>query len=203
MRGIASISRVVVTVTGLALGLTLGACARDPYVSADGETRNEEWWIAHQIDRITDAELPSASVFAGASNSNLKYPRVSSLLLTCLERTKPLVRFAFDFRIGTANNTALAYRFDDLPGREDVPIRVLKNAKEIVIEDRDVIARFVAELERAKSLYVRIRSIDGGRTAVEFPVKGAWAALRAAYAGCDMPAPAPLNPGEAKLPGIY
>ncbi|WP_398470009.1 hypothetical protein [Tardiphaga sp.] len=187
----------------MAVGFALGACARDPFVTEIGETRSREWWIVRQVDRVTDAELPSAFVYAEASNSNFFYPRISSLQLTCMEQKMPLIRFAFDFKIGTGINTVLGYRFDDLPGHQDVMVRVLRNNRVIVIEDRDTIARFVAELDKAVTLYVRIRSIDGGRTAVEYPVAGAWTAIRAAFANCDMPAPPQLNPGRARLPGIY
>ncbi|QUS38934.1 hypothetical protein RPMA_08930 [Tardiphaga alba] len=187
----------------LAAGFALCGCVRAPFVTEQGETRASEWWIPHQIDRVTGLELPSAFVYAEASNSNYLYPRVSSLLLTCLEGKQPLVRFAFDFRIGTNHNTSLGYRFDDLPGHEDVTMRVLRNSRIVVIEDRDVIARFIAELEKSAMLHVRVRSIDGGRTVVDYPVYGAWAAIRAAFVRCDMPAPARLDPGRAKLPGIY
>lgn len=197
MRGVASICMIV------AAGLALCGCVRDPFVTGQDETRSRDWWIAHQFDRVSGAELPSAFVYAEASNSNVEYPRVSSLLLTCLERKEPLIRFAFDFRIGTRSNTVLGYRFDDLPGHEGVAVRILRNNKVVVIEDREVIATFVAELEKAQTLYVRMRSIDGGRTTVEYPVSGAWTAIRAAFTNCDMPAPPKLDPGRARLPGIY
>jgi hypothetical protein len=197
VRVVASILMIV------AAGAALCGCVRDPFVTEQGETRSRDWWITHQFDRVSGAELPSAFVYAEASNSNVEYPRVSSLLLTCLESKQPLIRFAFDFRIGTRSNTAVGYRFDDLPGREGVAVRVLRNNRVIVIEDREAIATFVAELEKAKTLYVRIRSIDGGRTAVEYPVAGAWTAIRAAFTNCEMPAPPQLDPGRARLPGIY
>lgn len=197
VRGVASACMIVVAV------LALTGCARDPFVTEEGETRVNDWWISHQFDRVSNAELPNAFVYAQASNSNLEYPRVSSLLLTCLERKEPLVRFAFDFRIGTRANTVLGYRFDDLPGHEGVAVRVLRNNRVIVIEDREALATFLAELEKARTLYVRIRSIDGGRTAVEYPVAGAWTAIRAAFTNCDMPAPPQLDPGRARLPGLY
>jgi hypothetical protein len=66
----------------LVAGVTLGGCARDPFVTERGETRVHDWWIAHQIDRVSGAELPNAFVYAQASNSNVEYPRVSSMLLT-------------------------------------------------------------------------------------------------------------------------
>ncbi|WP_244628446.1 hypothetical protein [Tardiphaga robiniae] len=106
-------------------GLILGGCARDPFVTERDETYAGEWLIPHQIDRITGAELPSAYVFAEASNSNVDFPRVSSLLLTCIDGA-PLIRFAFDFKIGSNRNTVLGYRFDGKPGHDDVGSRVVR-----------------------------------------------------------------------------
>lgn len=197
MRGVASIGMVV------AAGVALCGCTRDPFVTEQAETRIHDWWIPHQIDRVTGVTLPSAFVYAEASNSNVEYPRVSSLLLTCMPGNRPLIRFAFDFKIGSRLNTTLGYRFDDLPGHEIVPTRVVRGNQIIVIEEPDAVALFVAELEKAGTLYVRIRSINGGRTTVEYPVEGAWHAVRKAFATCAMPAPPRLDPGRARLPGIY
>lgn len=194
----------VALIRTMAIGsLLLGGCARDPFVTQKGETRSGEWWIPHQIDRITGERLPSAYVFAEASNSNIDYPRVSSLLLTCLEKNEPVIRFAFDFKIGSNRETVLGYRFDDKPGHEDVLARVVRGNQIMVIESRAAIARFVSELAGARVLYVRIRSINGGRTAVEYPLEGAGAAVRAAFAACDMPDPPLPELGRTTLFGIY
>lgn len=197
MCGVASICMIVAASTALC------SCTRDPFVTEEGETRIRDWWIPHQVDRVTGAALPSAYVYAEASNSNVEYPRVSSLMLTCMPGNRPLIRFAFDFKIGSVLNTTLGYRFDDLPGHEIVPTRVVRGNNIIVIEDPDAIALFVAELQKAETLYVRIRSINGGRTSVEYPVRGAWGAMRAAFANCAMPAPPQLDAGRIRLPGIY
>ncbi len=197
MRGVASICMIA------AASAVLGGCTRDSFVTEEGEMRIHDWWIPRQIDRVTGTALPSAYVYGEASNSNVEYPRVSSLLLTCMPGQRPLVRFAFDFKIGSLLNTTLGYRFDDLPGHEIVPTRVVRGNQIIVIEEPDAVALFVAELEKAATLHVRIRSINGGRTAVDYPVQGAWGAARAAFANCAMPAPPRLDPGRARLPGIY
>jgi hypothetical protein len=196
VRGVALIHIVIVS------GLVLGACARDPFVTPDGETRSGEWWISHQIDRVTGAELPGGYLFADASNSNLEYPRVSSLQLTCIDH-QPLIRFAFDFKIGNNRETVLGYRFDDRPGHDDVDSRVVRGNQVIVIEERPAIATFVSELAGAKTLYVRLRSVTGGRTAVEYRLAGSAAAIAAAFARCNMPEPPPLERGRSILPGIY
>jgi hypothetical protein len=183
-------------------GLILGGCVRDPFVTERGETRSGEWWIPHQIDRVTDAALPSAYVFAEASNSNVDFPRVSSMQLTCMNGA-PLIRFAFDFKIGSNRNTILGYRFDGKPGHDNVGSRIVRGNQIIVIEDRAEIASFVRELAGATTLYVRIRSINGGRTAVEYPLDGSAAAIRAAFAKCDVPQPPLPEQGRTTLLGVY
>lgn len=201
MRGVALIQ--LMTVAGLILsGCVRDPFLRDPFVTERDETRAGEWLIPHQIDRVTGAELPSAYVFAEASNSNVDFPRVSSLLLTCIDGA-PLIRFAFDFKIGSNRNTVLGYRFDGKPGHDDVGSRVVRGNQIIVIEDRAEIATFVGELAGSKALYVRIRSINGGRTAVEYPLEGSTAAIRAAFAKCDMPQPPLPEQGRTTLLGVY
>jgi hypothetical protein len=183
-------------------GLELGGCARDALVTPLGETRSGAWYIARQVDRISDAELPSSTLFSLASNSNYDWPRVSSMQLTCFE-AKPLIRFAFDVKIGSSRNTALAYRFDDRPGHEDVESRVVRNNQIIVIEDAGAVATFVSEMTGARTLYVRLRSINGGRTAVEYPLAGSAAAMRAAFGTCKMPPPPLPEQERSTLSGIY
>jgi hypothetical protein len=164
----------------------LGGCARDPYVTHQGETRVGDWFVAHQIDRVTAAELPSAIVFALASNTNVDYPRVSQMQLTCLDN-KPLVRFAFDFKIGTNRDSVLGYRFDDKPGREDVESRLLRGQQILVIDDPLALKEFLDELSGSSVVYIRVRSLTAGRTAAEYPLEGAAQAISAAFATCPTP----------------
>jgi hypothetical protein len=80
---------------------------------------------------------------------------------------------------------------------------VVRGNQIIVIEDRAEIATFVSELAGAKTLYVRIRSINGGRTGVEYPLEGSTAAIRAAFSKCDMPKPPLPEQGRTTLSGVY
>jgi hypothetical protein len=177
----------------------LGGCARDPYVTADGETTAGSWYIAHQIDRVTGAELPSAVTFALASNTYAEYPRASQLQLTCVDR-KPLVRLAFDFKIGADRDSVLGYRFDDKPGHENVEARILRGQKILILESETDLARFIGEISGSRKLYVRIRSMTGGRTAAEYDLDGSAAALQAAYARCPMPTlPTAARPSQAPI----
>ena len=184
--------RGVACVGGLVACLALGGCVRDPYVTPDGETRSGEWWIAHQIDRVTGAELPSATVYDYASNSNEDFAKPSSFQLTCLDG-KPVVRFAFPFKVGNDRDTVLGYRFDDRPGHENVESRILLGKQQVVIEEKAALAVFMSELASAKTLYVRLRSMILGRTSAEYLLEGSGAAIEAAFSKCPMP-PLPSQP---------
>ncbi len=185
MRAVACAGMVVVS-------LGLGGCIRDPYVTNDYESRSGEWWISRQIDRVTGAELPSASVYDYASNTNEDFPKLSSFQLTCLDG-KPIVRFAFAFKVGNDRDTVLGYRFDDRPGHENVESRVLLGKKLVVIEEKAALAQFMSELPGSEKLYIRLRSMILGRTSAEYLLEGSEAAIHAAFANCPMP-PLPSQP---------
>ena len=164
-----------------------GGCARDPYVGGAGETRSAGWYIAHQVDRVTGAELPSSAVFAYASNSYVDFPKVSQFQLTCFDG-RPLVKFSFAFKIGNDRESVFGYRFDDRPGHANVDARVIKDRQIIVIEEPAALATFLSELPGSRRLYIRIRSLLAGRTAAEYSLEGSEAAIKAAFANCPMPA---------------
>jgi len=174
----------IVVVAVLAAGL--GACAtRDPYVSTAGAKRVGDWRVERQVDRVTGAPLSSALLpTLESSNSAVLFSKPAVLQLTCF-KDQPIVRFEFTFRIGSNRNSVLGYRFDDNPGRE-VEGRFLQDYKTVVIEDKDEVAQFVKELATAKMLYVRIRSLNAGRTAADFRVEGAPTAVEAALAQCPI-----------------
>jgi hypothetical protein len=103
---------------------------------------------------------------------------------------KPVVKFGFDFKIGTNLNSILGYRFDEKPGHE-IGGRFLQNSSAVVIEDPAEVSQFVGELGTSSVLYVRIRSLNAGRTTAEFKVDGAPAAIASVLAGCPIKPPAP------------
>ena len=73
-------------------------------------------------------------------------------------------------------------------------MRILQDFRTAVIEDPAEVRRFVDELQTSQTLYVRIRSLNAGRTAVEFKVEDA-DAVRSAYAECPLkPVPQPAPP---------
>jgi hypothetical protein len=171
--------------------LLLGGCtARDPYVSYNNTVSSGEWRIERQADRITGNSIASALLSTrNSSHSGVDYAQPAQMQLTCFEG-KPVVRFAFEFKIGSDRNSALGYRFDDKPGRDNVESRILLGYTVIVIEDKTAVAQFVDELLNSNVLYLRIRSLNSGRTTAEFRVAGAGAAVQAAFADCPL-APSP------------
>lgn len=110
--------------------------------------------------------------------------------LTCFDG-KPLVRFAFEFKVGTDPNSTLGYRFDEKPGHDNVAARFLQEYRTVAIEDRAAIATFADELATSGTLIMRVRSLNAGRTTAEFKLDGAPAAIEAAFAGCPLTSPQP------------
>jgi hypothetical protein len=116
---------------------------------------------------------------------------------TDLFEHKPIIRFAFDFKIGSDANSILGYRFDDKPGHDSVPSRILLGYTIIVIEDGAAVAQFTQELASSKSLVVRIRSLNAGRTVADFQTDGGKAAIDAVLANCPATA-GPVRDKRAK-----
>jgi hypothetical protein len=160
----------------------LSACARDPLVDSSITTRAGNWHIEQQIDRVTGAPLESALLTAPSSHSSEPFAMRATLQLACFNK-KPLVRFAFETKVATSSSNELGYRFDDKPGHE-ITARFLGSNTVAVIEEGADVARFLNELAAAKMLYLRIRSLSFGRTAAEFNVEGATAAMAATTARC-------------------
>lgn len=183
---------VVRIVVFIVLALGLGACA-DPYVSTTANTISSgEWRIERQADRVTGNAIASALLRTrNSSHSGEDYAKPAQLQLTCFERN-PVVRFSFEFKVGSDDNSALGYRFDDKPGRDNFASRILLGYTVLVIEDKAAVAQFVDELVNSNTLYLRIRSLNAGRTTAEFRVAGAAAAVQAALAEC------PVTPVQAQ-----
>jgi hypothetical protein len=176
-----------IALAGMASLLSAGA---DPYVSTTANTVSSgEWKIERQADRVTGSAIASALLRTiTSSHSQDAFAHPAQLQLTCFERN-PVVRFSFEFKIGSDKNSALGYRFDDKPGRDNVESRILIGYTVLVIEDKAAVAQFVDELVNSSTLYVRIRSLNSGRTTAEFRVAGAAAAVQAALAECPVTAP--------------
>ena len=181
------------------MAVVLGACQmRDPYVAAPATTTSGNWKIEKQVDRITGVPVPSAMlIIDNASNSFASTTKPASMQLTCFDG-KPMVRFAFDFKVGTDPNSTFGYRFDEKPGHDGVAVRFLQEYKTAVIEDRAAITTFIDELAASSALVIRIRSLAAGRTTAEFKLDGAPAAIEAAFATCPVSQLAPQPEARKK-----
>jgi hypothetical protein len=171
-------------------GLLVGCGTTDPTVTTRVTSGSGNWRIDRQNDRVTGMPVSGASVYTqSSSHSGEMFPKTASVQLTCFEN-RPIVRIGFEVKIGSDRNSVLGYRFDDKPGRDNVESRVLLGYQVIVIEDRAAVAQFVGDLLGSNTLYLRIRSLNAGRTSAEFKVNGNEAAVQAAYADCPL-APEP------------
>ncbi|MCP9629847.1 hypothetical protein NML43_22390 [Rhodopseudomonas palustris] len=149
--------------------------------------RSGSWLIDQSPDRITGTPVGGAYTMAwGATNSANPSLYMASLQLTCFE-SRPIAKIAFQIKIGSDRNTSFGYRFDDKPGHDAVESRVLLGSKVLVIEDTAALQQFIDELRGSGKLFVRIRSLNAGTTAVELHVDGSEPAIEAAYAACPLP----------------
>lgn len=172
----------------------LSACltARDPYVTYEGTSVAGNWRIERQVDPVTRAPLSSSLVMTRkSSHSGEDFTKPALLQLTCF-RNAPLIRLAFDVRVGSTRNAMLGYSFDDGPGRE-AKTRFLQDFRTVVIEDSADVALFARELAGAKVLRVRIRTLNAGRTLAEFDVEGAPTAIKYGFAECPPSNDPPLR----------
>jgi len=195
-----TVKRIAVGIAVAALAAAASACnTRDPSVfqNESNTVAAGNWRVERTPDRITGVPVPSAQLTTlKASNSVVPDPKPAAVQLTCLEN-KPIVRFSFDFKIGTDANSILGYRFDDKPGHDNVPSRILPGYTIIVIEDGAAVTQFTQELASSKSLVVRIRSLNAGRTVADFATDGGKAAIDAALTNCPASA-GPVRDKRAK-----
>jgi hypothetical protein len=181
----------------------LCACARDPYVvvpttavSPGNWASAGGWRIERQPDRVTGKPISSAIlVTRNSSSSQSLTTQNASMQIGCF-MGKAIVEFGFNNKIGSDPNSYLGYRFDDKPGHE-IGARFLQKAGAVVIEDPTEVAQFVSELATSHSLYIRLRSLNAGRTSAEFAVDGAPAAIEAALAECPVQSPPAAAPPKS------
>lgn len=161
---------------------------------SNGTLRSGHWIIDQRPDQITGTPVGGAYTMAwGATKSGDPSIYTASLQLTCFEN-RPIAKLNFQFKIGSDLNTSLGYRFDDKPGHDAVESRVLLGNRVLVLEDPAALRQFIAELRGSNRLFVRIRALNTGNSAVDFKVGGAEPAIEAAYAACPLaPEPAPAR----------
>jgi hypothetical protein len=144
------------------------------------------WKIDPRYDRISGATEATARLTQQIVDPRTLVSHAAILQLACF-KGGPVVRFAFDFNIGSANSTTLSYRFDDKPGHPNVKAKLNgRGIKVLLIDDRAAVAQFVDELATSSILYLRVVSLTAGRTNLNFRVSGAPAAIEASYATCPI-----------------
>lgn len=178
-------------VLAAALSLALCACASRDYALSTGASGTGavapvtgDWKIEPRPDRITGTLSPSAFVVSGARNTHNTFTRPSIVQLMCFDK-KPIVRFGFEFRVGSNRSAILEYRFDDKPGRK-ANAKFLQDYRTAVIEEKADVAQFLDELATSGVLFVRVSSLNAGRTTAEYRVQSAPPAIDAVYAHCPV-----------------
>ena len=140
------------------------------------------------LKSLADANRPGlkVGVSRGSSSSEelLKvYPQISTQAIDTLQHAAQMLAKHQIDAFGT--NDAILYQMSDkVPGS-----RVLPGHQVIVIEDRAAVADFIRDLNGSRVLYVRIRSLNAGRSTAEFNLDGSAAAVQAAFAGCPLTPP--------------
>ncbi|MCQ3941696.1 MAG: hypothetical protein DPW22_00580 [Alphaproteobacteria bacterium] len=176
--------------------LLLGACATGDAVVATPPAPAEKpdygrWAVEPRTEPLTGA--PIATAYIKIDRLDFITGRVNSavLQLMCFRRA-PVVRIAFNVKVGSNRSAELTYRFDDRPGRAPAA-RFLPDFRTIVIEKESDVATFIDELVRAQQMHLEIGSLIVGRTTLKLAVHSAPAAVEAAYASCPLP-PAAMRP---------
>lgn len=144
------------------------------------------WTLAPRTDAVSGATITTAYIEANRLNA-LGGLQSASLQLGCF-RGQPVVRIAFNQKIGTNRSATLAWRFDDRPGRE-AKVRFLSDNKTVIIEDPAEVAAFAGALAVSDKLELTIVSLIFGRSVLRAPVGGGAVALAQAYATCPLPQP--------------
>jgi hypothetical protein len=169
---------------------TLAACVTvDPTVTGGATKASGNWRVEQTVDRVTGVPIATAILRTRqVANGNIPFAPPAEMQLGCF-RGDPIVRLAFDFKVGSNRNSMLSYRFDEKPGQEDIEdieARFLQDFRTIVIEDADAVTQFVRELATSQVLYMRIRSLNASRTSAEFKVEGAPGAIESAFSRCPV-----------------
>jgi hypothetical protein len=188
--------RGTATIAGFVTACLVAACAsKDPIVTAVGRSVGN-WRVERQVDRITGRPIANAWLNTRtSSNTSADFPQPAQMEISCFRAREPMIVFKFKFHVGSSPNAVMAYRFDDKPGHEP-EARFMWRDNKIVIDDKAEAARFLDEMAASRSLYVRIRSLNAGRTAAEFQLDGAAAAIDMALGDCHT-VPNGLRPSDA------
>ena len=191
-------ARLVRAVVAVAAAFLLSACATGDaglttasVPAAAPPSSPGEWKFERRADRVAGGPTTTAYLLVPSKNTDSArrrplLPQLASLQLMCF-RNEPIIRLHFNFRVGANRSAAVAYRFDEKPGR-DAKARFLADFRTIVIENKADVAAFADELTASNMLFMRVNSLIVGPTSAEFRVQGAQAAIDEAFAECPLKA---------------
>jgi hypothetical protein len=174
-------------VSVLLLVLPLAACAGNDNSSLSANASAPSvgnWKIEKRVDRISGRNAPSGLLSAPARNSRTLDAHIGLVQLMCFDKN-PIVRLAFDLKVGANNTAILEYRFDEKPGRK-ANGKFLPDHTTFVIDEKPDVSKFLDELGTSSVLFVRVSSLSLGRTTAEFRVPGAPVAIESVYAECPV-----------------
>jgi hypothetical protein len=191
----------------------LGACATDPVIVQSPENFRKvgNWNVETSIDRTTGRPISSSSLQSIAQRNftaghlfedqpdldlTVGMNRWTTMQLLCF-RGEPIVNFNFVDKVGTERNIEFSYRFDNRPGGQ-AKLHMARQWTVASIEDQDEVRTFIDQMRTSRQLYILIRSLNAGRTSLEFQLDGAPEAIAAAYVGCPLKAPDPPPPPKKK-----
>jgi hypothetical protein len=168
----------------LAVLAVLGACAGDTVRTTTPEKPDTgQWKFERRPDPITGAQVTTAWLhisryqFLGESYEG-------ELQLACF-KTRPVIRLAFNLKVGSDRTAALAYRFDENKGRF-AKAKFFSREKIILIDNKEEVTEFVDQLRSAQILFLRVTRLRAGTFTAKFPVHGASHAIDAAFAECQV-----------------
>lgn len=181
---------IVRALVAVIAALLLCACATGDAtvtaVAAPEKPDTGKWKFERRADPVTGAPATIAWLYISKYDFLAGQTYAGELQLMCFKH-QPVVRLQFNMKIGSDKNAAIAYRFDDNPGR-DIKARFFVRPGVIVIEDTAEVARFVDELAASERLFLRVTSLTAKGFSAKFTVHGAPHAIEAAYAECPVAA---------------
>ncbi|MBS7741438.1 MULTISPECIES: hypothetical protein [unclassified Chelatococcus] len=143
-----------------------------------------DWKIEQKQDEI------SGKVRTNISATTVKVDLTSHsgihaavLGLSCTKGA-PSIMVYYDWPVGTTNNAAISYRFDDAPGVDVKNFRMM-NLQAVVIDNKAEVSKFLSQLPTARTLYFRVSSPVAGQSNALFGVRGGSMALDALNQECS------------------
>ena len=168
------------------VSLCVGACSQDLARTEPGPQKPDtgQWQFERRNDPVSGLEVVTAWLSISRFHILSGNFYEGEVELMCF-RTRPVIRLRFNMRIGSGRTAALAYRFDENPGRF-AKAKFFAREKLIVIDDKKEVSEFVDQLQSAQNLLLRVTRLRAGTFTAKFPVHGASHAIEVAFAECPV-----------------